>query len=143
MEASMMEITGGCFCRAITYRAEIDENYVGLCHCRDCQLFSGSAFRTAAFVEPGKFEFLTGTPKHFEKTAGSGKVRTMAFCGDCGSHLCSLPSEASDSGAFISLRVASADQFDQLKPVFEVFCKSQVDWLPTLAGTRRFEEMPE
>ncbi len=138
-----MKITGGCFCRAITYRAEIDETRIGICHCRDCQIFSGSAFRMSTLIEPGNFEFLSGTPKRFDKTADSGKVRTMAFCGECGTHLCSLPMGSDKDDPFISLRIASADQFPQLTPLFELFCKSQVSWLPALENTGRFEEMPD
>ena len=36
-----MHITGGCFCGEITYEADIDENAVGVCHCRDCQILAG------------------------------------------------------------------------------------------------------
>ena len=41
-----MDITGQCFCGAIQYEATVNEQMVGICHCRDCQIFSGSAFRT-------------------------------------------------------------------------------------------------
>ena len=42
-----MHIDGGCHCGALTYEAEIDPARVGVCHCLDCQILSGSAFRTA------------------------------------------------------------------------------------------------
>ena len=37
-----MHITGACHYGAISYEAEIDPATVGLCHCTDCQIFSGS-----------------------------------------------------------------------------------------------------
>ena len=62
-----MHINGGCFCGAITYEAEIDPARVGICHCRDCQIFSGSAFRMSAVATPGSVKVTGGTPAKFEK----------------------------------------------------------------------------
>lgn len=134
-----MKVTGSCFCGVIEYEAELDPKGVGICHCRDCQIFSGSAFRTSGIVSPEKFRFTAGSPRLFEKTADSGAVRKMAFCGDCGTHLCSLP--AGDSGGFVSIRIASCRQFHLLKPGAEFFCNSRVPWLHGLEGTVAFDGM--
>jgi hypothetical protein len=63
----------------------------------------------------------------------------MAFCGECGTHLCSLPSE--ESGGFVSIRVASSREFSQLKPAAEIYCASRVSWLPGLEGAVEFDGM--
>ena len=133
-----MHITGNCFCGLIVYEAELDGSGVGICHCRDCQIFSGSAFRTSGIVSQQNFKFTKGSPKHFDKVADSGAVRRMAFCGECGTHLCSLPSE---EGGFVSIRVASCREFAQLKPVAEIYCSSRVPWLSGLEGAVEFEGM--
>jgi hypothetical protein len=41
-----MEIKGGCLCGAVRYTAEADPTSATVCHCRDCQKFTGSAFAT-------------------------------------------------------------------------------------------------
>ena len=88
-----MKISGGCFCGAVEYESELGEqSWVGICHCRDCQILSGSAFRTSSIADLETFRFTKGTPKFFDKRAESGLVRRLAFCGECGTHLCSLPS---------------------------------------------------
>ena len=133
-----MHITGNCFCELIEYEAELDESAVGICHCRDCQIFSGSAFRTSGIVSQQNFRFTKGKPKYFDKVADSGAMRRMAFCGECGTHLCSLPSE---DGGFVSVRVASCREFDQLKPAAEIYCSSRVSWLSSLEGAVEFEKM--
>lgn len=133
-----MQITGGCFCGQLQYEAELDKQMVGVCHCRDCQIFSGSAFRLSGIVPPDKFRFTRGTPKYFDKMADSGAVRRMAFCADCGTHLCSLPEE---QDGFVSIRVASANEFSGIKPVAEFFCASRVSWIQDLEGTARFAGM--
>jgi hypothetical protein len=134
-----MHISGSCFCGLIEYEAELDGSGIGICHCRDCQIFSGSAFRTSGIVPPQHFRFTKGAPKYFEKVADSGAVRRMAFCAECGTHLCSLPAET--DGGFVSIRVASSHQFHQLKPVAELFCASRVPWLSDLEGAARFDGM--
>ena len=75
-------------------------------------------------------------PKYFDKTADSGSVRRMAFCGECGTHLCSLPEE---EGSFLSIRVATSYQFSNMKPTAQIYCLSRVDWMPAMAGTVEFE----
>ncbi len=137
-----MHINGQCFCGGIRYEAELDEQAVGICHCRDCQLFSGAPFRTSGFVEPGAFRFTAGEPIYLDKIADSGKTCRMALCGECGSHLCSLPG-SDEPGAFVSIRVATADQFSELRPVFEVFCRSRTSWLEPISGAVQFEAMLE
>ena len=137
-----MKTRGSCFCGAIAYEAEIDEQRIGVCHCRDCQIFSGSAFRTAAALSPADFEITKGSPKTFDKTADSGNVRRMVFCGDCGTHICSLPPDPATEGAFVSLRIATCDDFARLKPRGELFCRSKVSWLPAIEGAIAFDAEP-
>jgi hypothetical protein len=47
-----MEIKGGCLCGAVRYTAEADPTSATVCHCRDCQKFTGSAF--AALIRVAK-----------------------------------------------------------------------------------------
>jgi Glutathione-dependent formaldehyde-activating enzyme len=69
-----MEIKGGCLCGAVRYTAETDPTSATVCHCRDCQKFTRSAF--AALVRVPK-EALTieGTFKTFSSLGGSGRGR--------------------------------------------------------------------
>ncbi len=134
-----MQISGSCFCGLVEYEAELDEASIGICHCRDCQIFSGSAFRTSGIAPQHHFRITQGSPRSFSKVADSGAVRRMVFCGECGTHLCSLPLE--ESGGFVSIRVASCREFDQLKPTAEIFCASRVAWLPALKGAVQFVGM--
>ena len=39
-----MEIKGGCLCGAVRYTADADPTSATVCHCKDCQKFTGSAF---------------------------------------------------------------------------------------------------
>ena len=81
-----MMIKGGCLCCAVRYTAEADPTSATVCHCRDCQKFTGSAF--AALVRVTK-EALTieGELKTFSSIGGSGNPILRHFCPECGSSI--------------------------------------------------------
>lgn len=137
-----MDIDGACFCGRVTYQAKLDEKYVLICHCRDCQMFAGTAYRMSGFVRPTDFKFTGEEPRIFEKRADSGAIRSMAFCDVCGSHICSLPPDMSDDDAFVSVRIGTAKQFHLLHPVAEIYTASRVPWLKGLDGCVEFTGMP-
>ena len=61
-----MKVTGGCFCSAIRYEAEVDENMVIICHCTDCQINSGTAYGVVVGVINGKFNLIKGKLYFFQ-----------------------------------------------------------------------------
>ena len=40
----MTEMTGGCLCGQVRYSANTEPAFVGVCHCRNCQKQTGTAF---------------------------------------------------------------------------------------------------
>jgi hypothetical protein len=40
-----MHIDGECQCGQVTYEADIEPGEVSICHCRDCQRLTGTAYR--------------------------------------------------------------------------------------------------
>src|SRR5215468_8798428 len=103
-----MHVTGRCHCGAITYEAEVDPATVGICHCTDCQMLSGSAYRVSVPAPAATFKMLTGLPKAYvKKTAESGTQRVHAFCAECGSPVYSTSVRNQTSYA---LRVGALDR---------------------------------
>ena len=125
-----MKIDGACHCGAIRFEAETDPDNVVICHCTDCQTFSGSAFRISAFTEPNSFRLTQGSSTIYVKTAESGRKLRQAFCPDCGTALYS--SDDVDPPSFLALRVGGLRQRDSLTPKKQIWCRSQTDWLPDL-----------
>ena len=80
-------VHGRCHCGAIEFEADVDPQRVVVCHCTDCQVMSGSAFRAVVFSVPDAFRLKSGHPKTYVKTAQSGNKRAQVFCGDCGAAL--------------------------------------------------------
>ncbi|MEY4551236.1 MAG: hypothetical protein RL685_7431, partial [Pseudomonadota bacterium] len=42
-----MKVDGTCHCGAVRYQAQIEPDHVSICHCSDCQVLTGSAFRVS------------------------------------------------------------------------------------------------
>jgi hypothetical protein len=67
-----MEIKGGCLCGAVRYTADADPTAATICHCHDCQQFTGAVFATLVAVSRDALT-ITGTMKTFSSIGGSGK----------------------------------------------------------------------
>ncbi|MFT5440905.1 MAG: hypothetical protein ACI9MJ_002779 [Alphaproteobacteria bacterium] len=127
-----MKIDGSCQCGSITYEAEADEHAVGICHCTDCQKFSGSAFRVGVPVTEQSFKLLSGTLKVYVKTAASGGKREQVFCPDCGTHLYSTSVKEGDTPRMFRVRVPTANQASQLIPSTQGWFRSAQKWVTGL-----------
>ncbi|KAJ5769328.1 hypothetical protein N7520_003887 [Penicillium odoratum] len=82
-----MTLTGSCMCGVIHYSAEVDKYLAALCHCTDCQKWTGGAFTSNAVVPRSSFKVTKGTPKTYDAVGNSGKVNKHFFCSNCGSGL--------------------------------------------------------
>lgn len=130
-----MRVDGSCHCGRITYQAEVDPERAGICHCTDCQVLTGSAFRVNVPTLPGTFRLLTGTPTVYLKTsAESGNRRRHAFCPDCGAPVYASADE--DDPATRSLRVGCLTQKALLAPRRRIWCRSALAW------SERVEALP-
>lgn len=136
-----MQVTGSCHCGAITFTADVDPSRVLVCHCTDCQVLTGSAFR--AFVAAPVESFtLHGEPTRYVKVASSGARRVQAFCPRCGTPVCSTPP---DGGTHVMLRVGTLDQRRALRPSLQIWQRSSLPWVPSLGsvpGCQEQEALP-
>jgi len=124
-----MNIDGACHCGQISFTAKIDPNRVVVCHCTDCQVFAGSAFRVSVAAPIGDVS-IQGTPKRYIKTAESGSRRAQLFCPECGTALFTMAPEAATA---ITIRLGCVTQRAQLTPAVQIWQRSSLPWLPQLA----------
>jgi len=120
-----VKIDGQCQCGAIRFEAEVDPEKVTVCHCTDCQQFSGSAWRVSVPAPADTFRFTQGKPTTYIKTAESGNKRLMAFCGACGS---ALYSAAPENTPFYILRVGAVNQRADLPAKRQIWMQSALPW---------------
>jgi hypothetical protein len=131
-----MKVDGSCLCGYLSYEAEVDENLVEICNCKDCQVLSGSAFRVSVPVIDGMFRFLAGEPKTYVKTAESGNRRILAFCPECGTSVYSRPA---DGAGFFGLRVGSLSQRASLVPRAQYWHRSAQHWTDNIGDIPKFD----
>ncbi|KAH9830091.1 Mss4-like protein [Rhodofomes roseus] len=138
----MADIEGSCNCGAIKVRVigGFGENAkAGICHCKTCQLLSGSLFSYLGFVSRENLKILQGEPKGYKQpaeAARSGKEVIRYFCGDCGTPLWAAAESAPET---YSIKLAMFG--NSLPPAMEIFWKHAHDWQkPIVPAEMVFEE---
>lgn len=135
-----MKVQGRCHCGEITYEADVQPGSVSVCHCRDCQMLTGSAFRANVAAPAEGFRILTGKPRQYIKVADSGTRRVHAFCTTCGSPVYSCAPQNPKS---FSLRLGALSNADTLgAPAREIWAKRRLSWMPKLQGAAEIEGQP-
>jgi hypothetical protein len=126
-----MKIEGACHCGAIAYEAEVDPAKASLCHCNDCQAFSGSPFRASVPAEAKNFRLLKGQPRVYVKVAKSGNRRAQGFCGICGSPIYAA---AAENPTVFALRLGVVKQRAEIPPQRQIWCEQALDWAQEISG---------
>ncbi len=130
-----MKVTGQCHCGAIAYEAEIDPAKVGICHCTDCQMITGTVYRVSVPAPAVQFKMTRGQPTiYLKRTADSGRVRAHAFCSTCGSPMYATQPE---NPQVYTLRVGNMAQRADLPPQRQTWVKSRLPWV-----TRDISDLP-
>ena len=135
----MPEIKGGCLCGAVRYTARAEPTLVGVCHCRDCQKFTGSAFGFLVGVPQAAFE-IQGVLKTFTKPGDSGRPIVRRFCPECGS---SIAEEPGTRPGMIILNVGTFDDPTVAKPGREIFRDDALPWIEVHGEIPRFAKRPD
>ena len=134
----MPTIIGGCLCGKIRYRADAEPAFVGLCHCHDCQKFTGSAF-AAVIGLPKTAVTVTGNLKGFTKWGDSGKPITRLFCPECGA---SIMDEAEAAPGIAMIAAGTLDDPSWVKPTTEIYCASAQPWVQLGGEMKSFDRAP-
>lgn len=131
-----MQVNGSCHCGAISFTAEIDPSRVLVCHCTDCQVQTGSAFRV--FVPASIDQFaVQGEPTRYVKVAENGARRVQAFCPQCGTPVFSMPP---DGATHVMLRVGTLSQRAALRPSLQIWQRSSLPWVESMASVPGCQE---
>jgi len=134
----MSQLTGTCLCGAVRYMTSAESILSGVCHCRDCQRFTGSAFAALVAV-PKEALTITGTMKTFTSRGGSGKSVLRHFCPQCGS---SIAAEPESGPGRVVLNIGTLDEPKSVTPSLEIFCDDALPWVQTIGDLRRFAKRP-
>ena len=120
----MADICGGCLCGKVRYTISAEPVLCAVCHCRDCQRFTGSAFVSAMRV-PTDAVSVQGELRIVEITGGSGKVIRRHFGPNCGSSVFGEPYRP----GMINVMAGTLDDPSVFVPQAEIFCETAFTWL--------------
>lgn len=107
----MDDITGGCQCGAVRYKA-VELGRASICHCRMCQKAFGGFF--GPLVSAKGLEWTRGVRSVFH----SSNRNWRGFCSKCGTQL--TYEFESESGEGVELSIGSLDNPDLAPPVVQV-----------------------
>ena len=134
---NLIDVSGSCHCGAIAYEAKVDPASVQVCHCRDCQRLTGTAFRTTVPATRENFRLVRGEPRIYIKVADSGSRRGHAFCERCGAPVYRQPT---DNNPHFSLRVGGLDQAAELRaPARQIWTSRRLGWVTELSEIKSFD----
>lgn len=81
-----MEVEGGCYCKAVRYKAVGEPIVKAECFCRECQYITGGGNLLMMAMPLHGFELTKGAVKDFARDDIEHPV-TRQFCENCGTHL--------------------------------------------------------
>ncbi|WP_151632632.1 GFA family protein [Noviherbaspirillum aerium] len=121
----MKDYSGGCACGAVRFRCAAAPLAMYNCHCRSCQLASGSAW-APLLVVAGHALRIEGNPKQHRPQRSRGNHATRAFCPECGSSLFAL---ADNNPSVMLVHAAALDSPDTFKPVADIWTVDALPWV--------------
>lgn len=128
---------GGCLCGQVRYRIAGAPLMQAVCHCRNCQKQSGSAWSMIAGVPEAALS-VTGTVRTYEDHGESGGAVLRQFCPDCGSPLFSRVASAP---GLVFVKAGTLDDTSGFQPQVQVWTRSKQHWVD-LGAVPGFETNP-
>ena len=138
LRGDRLMIEGGCLCGKLRYKIKSTPLATVVCHCRDCQKQSGSAFSVNLVVPMADIE-ITGTETAFHCIGESGGKVERRFCADCGSPIRSL---LGNMPGIAAIKAGTLDIPPTQTPNMQIWRRSAQGWLDKLPARASFETSP-
>lgn len=133
-------ITGRCLCGGVTYSADAEPVWQGVCHCSNCQRQTSSAFSIIVGVPIDALGVEGDTLASFKTASeGYGSTTERRFCSACGSPILGVV-EALPGVAF--LKAGTMDDISWFQPMAEIWTRSAQPWAPHFEHVARYERIP-
>ena len=134
-----MTLTGGCQCGAVRYQVSAEPLQVYVCHCRECQKQSASAFGISVIVPAEAFILKQGNVRTWSRPTDSGNVLHCTFCAVCGTRIHhTSPGETS-----ISIKGGSLDEPPDLTTAFHIWTARKLPGVVIPDGARQYPGEPD
>jgi len=127
---------GGCLCGAVRYRVSAEPVRTSVCHCRNCQRRTGSAFGVGAYFRESDVEIRGELSTYEYRSDESRRWLKTQFCPRCGSTV-SWTAEV-----FPGLRALAGGSFDDpdwIRIERHVWTRSKHRWFVCPSDVEAFE----
>jgi len=129
---------GGCLCGTVRYRLTAEPLTLYACHCTDCQVLSGSAFRLSMPVVRESVQITRGQPERLEYSP-AGAQPSASRCRACSTWLWGEPPRFPQ---VLIIRASTLDDRSWLNPVAHIWVRSAQPWFRIPEDALVFEGQP-
>ena len=135
----MASIKGSCLCGNIHYSSASEPIFSGVCHCKNCQKSTGTAFSIVVGVSKEKFKVEGKSLTVFQDIGNSGQPVLRHFCNNCGSQ---IYSELTTSPNLVFIKAGTLDDNSWLEPKMHVWWSSAQPWVKKDIDLPKFDKNP-
>lgn len=131
-------LTGRCQCGAAAYSVSAPPLAVYICHCRECQKQSASAFGISVAVPKSHFHLDRGDVRTWSRRTDSGRTLHCHFCPLCGTRLWHDGPDWEE----LSVKGGSLDQPPDLTAAIHIWVSRKLPGVLIPEDARQFAEEP-
>jgi hypothetical protein len=131
-------LTGRCQCGGVRYEHAAEPIAVYICHCRECQKQSASAFGISVQMPKEGLRLLQGKPKYWTRDTDSGRKLRCAFCADCGSRLWH-----ESEGGWVTLKGGSLDRPVDVSNAIHIWTRRKLPGVVIPEGAVQYPGEPD
>jgi hypothetical protein len=136
----LSRVAGGCQCGGVRYEISGEPVSLYVCHCRECQKQSASAFGISVIVKRSGFRLTRGEAKVWSRATDSGGTLACAFCPACGSRLWH---EAVGASETISVKGGSMDDPPDLRSAVHIWTARKLPGVVIPEAATQFAGEPD
>ena len=133
--------TGGCQCGAVRYEIASPPVELYVCHCRECQKQSSSAFGISAIFRRQDLRLTRGAVRNWTRGADSGRQVKCNFCPNCGARIWHEDGEGLEPT--VSIKGGSLDRPVDLTQATHIWVSRKLPGVVIPEGAAQFAEEPE
>ena len=124
---------GRCHCNAVKFTISKNIKTILNCHCKLCRKANGSAFSTYVVVASNEF------------VKECGDLKTIQLSDNASKHVCLNCATPifNENPKYAGLKIVylgALDNANQLVPLVDTYCESQLKWLSGLESLRKMEK---
>jgi hypothetical protein len=135
----MGKLDGRCMCGSVSYSCDAEPIVTALCHCKECQRQTGTAFSIVVGVPDDALRVDGELATVTTVAEASGGATERSFCPACGSP---IVSRSPGTPGVAYLKAGTLEDTSWLEPQAEVWGRSAQPWVAEVEGRPRIHTVP-